>query len=486
MNKAVIWNLLGTVATMLTMVVTVPLFLRFYGPDRYGVIATLWVVLGYFSFLDFGMGPAIINFLSKPEEGDKTYVPRIFWTGVLLNTGTGLVVGGIVILGLLLVRTETLFSNPIVARELGTTLPWLIIVFPVALVYPILVGALDARQNFGIANANQVAGSIAFQVLPLLAVIVMPATLSVAVGASVLGRLGSALALMMYASLELKVGRPRFDRAIVRKLATFGGWVALSSAASSLLETADRLVVGGVFGPASAAWYSISYNVVSRVRSLPYAVVRALFPRIAAGSQNAAQELAFSAQALLLILVPAISVAIIVVEPAFRIWIGGSAAANTVPIARIMLVGMLMNCLAHLAVVALQAGGRPARLAMVHIIELPVFLLVMWLATRAFGLVGAATIWSARLVLDGIILFIVAKLERRLLALVLLQNIVPLVSCVIMMSSLPFLERAALAMVPLAIWAVWSFLNDDKVTRSIFLSVSTLIRSKIPLRRPVS
>jgi O-antigen/teichoic acid export membrane protein len=57
----------------------------------------------------------------------------------------------------------------------------------------------------------------------------------------------------------------------------------------------------------------------------------------------------------------------------------------------------------------LQGAGRPDLTAKLHLIELPCYLLALWLLIRTLGIEGAAIAWSARAVFDALALFVMAR-----------------------------------------------------------------------------
>ena len=50
------WSLLGNVLPMVAALAAVPFLLHYLGQERLGVLSLVWVVIGYFSFLDMGLG----------------------------------------------------------------------------------------------------------------------------------------------------------------------------------------------------------------------------------------------------------------------------------------------------------------------------------------------------------------------------------------------------------------------------------------------
>jgi O-antigen/teichoic acid export membrane protein len=452
MKRDVSWNIAGTVIMVLATLIAVPLFLRFYGADRYGVLVTVWALLGYFSLFDFGMGPAVVRALSSAGSDDDRSTARVFWTALLMNFSVGMCVA-------LLVFLLSLIFGPAaktdLQREIVRATPWFALMVPISLVYPILIGALDARRLFRLANVNQALGSLWFQFLPLVLVFVTTADLQTAALGSLAGRTLSALILLWLCFAKLHVGRPQFDRGSVRSLTSFGGWMAVSSSASVLLDTVDRFVVSYFMGASAAAWYAIAYTTVSRVRSLPQAVTRALFPRVASDPVGSRESLFKCVRILSLILVPGICAAMVLADPLLRAWLGAEAAAQVTPLTYVMLLGIFMNCLAPIPMGALQAGGHPNKVAFIHLLQIPPFLAVMILATMHFGVLGAAVMWSARVTLDAALMFRAAGMQRSFLREGLAPALLPLSTFGLMVGvDAPMAEKTSIVAALVASWAV--------------------------------
>jgi O-antigen/teichoic acid export membrane protein len=68
-------------------------------------------------------------------------------------------------------------------------------------------------------------------------------------------------------------------------------------------------------------------------------------------------------------------------------------------------VGVLFNSLAQIPFVLLQGAGRPDITAKIHLLELPFYLLALWLLISEMGINGAAMAWCARAMMDAGLLF---------------------------------------------------------------------------------
>ena len=55
------WNVAGQLAPLVVGVLTLPLLIRLVGLERFGFITLVWVLVGYASIFDFGIGRALVR-----------------------------------------------------------------------------------------------------------------------------------------------------------------------------------------------------------------------------------------------------------------------------------------------------------------------------------------------------------------------------------------------------------------------------------------
>jgi O-antigen/teichoic acid export membrane protein len=72
-------------------------------------------------------------------------------------------------------------------------------------------------------------------------------------------------------------------------------------------------------------------------------------------------------------------------------------------------VGVFIASLANVPFAFLQGVGRPDLIAALQVIELPLYLACLWWLVRMRGIEGAAIAWSARVAVDTLLLFVMAK-----------------------------------------------------------------------------
>src|SRR5688500_14352266 len=119
------YNLAGSLIPLALSLITVPLYLGLVGPERYGVLAIAWLLLGYFGLLDLGLGRATAYRLASQRDAPPEDRATTFWTAALLNPLIGFA-GGLVLLGVSQFFFATLFKVDADLRpEILAAVPWL-------------------------------------------------------------------------------------------------------------------------------------------------------------------------------------------------------------------------------------------------------------------------------------------------------------------------------------------------------------------------
>src|SRR5690606_33581883 len=89
---------IGEALPLVAAVVAMPLLLARLGVDRLGVLSLAWVVIGYFSLFDLGIGRATTQLVaSRIGEGRRDEVPALVRTALVLLLALGCAGGGALI-----------------------------------------------------------------------------------------------------------------------------------------------------------------------------------------------------------------------------------------------------------------------------------------------------------------------------------------------------------------------------------------------------
>jgi O-antigen/teichoic acid export membrane protein len=105
---------------------------------------------------------------------------------------------------------------------------------------------------------------------------------------------------------------------------------------------------------------------------------------------------------------PVVLLVIAFAPEGLQIWVGSAFAQNSTLVLRYLAAGVFVNCLAQIPLSLVQGTGRPDLVVGLVGFELPVYLVVVYWATKHHGLNGAALAWSARVVVEAAVLFFLA------------------------------------------------------------------------------
>jgi O-antigen/teichoic acid export membrane protein len=396
-------NVLGSAVPLALALVTIPLYLRVIGDARYGVLAAVWVLLGYFGLFDLGMGRAVANGVAKRTQSAPDQIGSFVWTAGAVALVLGIVGGAILaitggmLIGLLKMPAE------LRSEALPATIFFALAV-PGLTVSSVFQGALEGQERFWEANLVTSFGATVLQGLPLIAALIFGPSLMNLLAATALARItGAILAITLCNNW---IGRMQFNSSFLPELWRYGGWISVTSIVGPLMTVFDQLLIGSRLGATALAHYNIPFNIVVRVQVVPTAINRALFPRLAGVEQVEGHRLATDAIAVIAAVTTVLVVTgLICIDPFLNLWLGPKVAQDAAPVGEVLLVGLWFNCLAFVPYTLLQARGRPDVPARFHLIELVPYLAALWIGLTLFGLIGAAVVWSFRTLADALLLF---------------------------------------------------------------------------------
>jgi O-antigen/teichoic acid export membrane protein len=407
-------NLAGFVLPIAVSIVTVPRYLTLVGPDRYGVLVIVWIMLGYFGVFDLGLGRATAQQVAR-AVGDPQRTNTVFWTATGINTLLG-VVGGLVLVPVAYVLIEHVFKFPSeLKHEVVRSLPWLAFSVPLITVSAVFTGALQGRERFVPVNAIISVNGILFQLVPLVVAEHHGPNLVWLIASATLVQLVTSVLGFAACVRWISDRRPHVERDLGRVLLRFGGWVSVSGLIAPLLTIIDRLVVGAAVGAGGVTRYSVPFNLATRLWIIPNSVSRTIFPRLAMLPSQRAKEVAVDAlYGLFVAMTPIVIVSLLLVEPFLDLWVGSKLGHDAPRIAAILLMGVWVNGLAYIPYTYLQAQGRPDLPAKLHLMELLPFLAVLWVGLKLAGVQGGALAWSVRSAGDAALLAWVSRIQWRI------------------------------------------------------------------------
>src|SRR5712691_7432424 len=79
--RNMVFNLLGQGSPLLAALFAIPFLVEGLGTDRFGILTLAWMVIGYFSLFDLGLGRAVTKFAAELlGSRNSAGFNRLVWT----------------------------------------------------------------------------------------------------------------------------------------------------------------------------------------------------------------------------------------------------------------------------------------------------------------------------------------------------------------------------------------------------------------------
>jgi O-antigen/teichoic acid export membrane protein len=410
--KNTLWNLAGGTPVVLA-VFSIPILIRDLGKERFGVLALAWALVGYASFFDVGLGRALTQLVArKLGAGEEEEIPALVWTSLLLMLALGTL--GCVAVGAVspwLISHELRIPEAIQSESL-TAFYLLAFSIPAVICSAALRGLLEAHQRFMMASALRIPLSAFTFVGPL---IVLPFSHSLVpvVAALVAGRyIGLVGHFWLCVKVVPELRRITWHAPSALPLLRFGGWMTVSNVVGPLMVTLDRFFIAAIISVTAVAYYATPYELITKLLLISIAVVGVMFPAFSISFVSDGPRTAVlygrTLKFLFLALFPIVLLAIVLAKNGLTLWLGADFALHSTRVVQWLAVGVLANSVALVPFSFVQGIGRPDLTAKLHLLELPIYLAILYWLIHAHGIEGAAIAWTARTVFDALALFVIA------------------------------------------------------------------------------
>ena len=414
LKRNTVWNLAGTGLPLLLGAVTIPYLIRTTGVEAFGVLTLVWALIGYFSLFDFGLGRALTQQVAAARSADLVAeLPGLVKTGLWFTAATG-VAGGI-ILAVLANQLALHWLNVSVPLQPSTSQALLIaaIGIPLTTVTTGLRGILEAYEDFKAVNLMRIGLGAANFGLPALSVMLIGTSLAWMVASLVAARAVVLLGHMWLVHQRLPVGwvSGHFNKANMRGLLSFGVWMTVTNVVGPLMVTADRFIISAVLGASVVAYYTVPFEMLIRVLVLPGALTSALFPRLAVVmTTDAVEARRLYKKCLVLTTAALLPICLFIAVGSkwgLTLWLGNDFAEQSWLIVCILAVGVLLNGVAYIPFATIQAAGDARSTALLHVVELIIYLPLLFFGLKMYGLLGAAVAWTTRAGIDLVALLVI-------------------------------------------------------------------------------
>lgn len=405
----ILWNLSGFILPMIFALFCIPIFIKALGVEKFGILTIIWSITGYFNLFDMGMGRALTQKLSTClGNNDFRSISPIIWSAIAIILVFG-VLGGILLCGanFFLIPRFLKTSNELLAQT-QHTIALIAFFFPMTILNIGLKGVFDSFQKFRFTSILNIFVSACNYILPIF---IFPFTKNIAyiILILIVGRL---VTLIFYFAKISDMVEGFFkgislNIAHIKSLTNFGFWITVSNIIGPIMVYFDRFFIASMLSAGVVAYYTTPFEVAFRIFGIPCMLFSVLFPAFAqtvTSDYETSQKLYKKSFWLIFAMMfTVIAIIFLFAKIALSLWISPEFAQHSYRITQILIVGVFLFSITLPSFNFMQAIGRSDISAIIHLIELPFYLIVLFVLIKYYGLIGAAMAWTLRGVLDYIL-----------------------------------------------------------------------------------
>lgn len=411
--KNTVYNILGYGVPLIFALVLIPPLIKGLGTERFGVLNLAWVIIGYFSFFDFGIGKGLTKVIAEKLGLQQTEpIPKIFWSALFLMFAVSTFIAIIIFFFVpSLVNIFKISHN--LQHEVLNTFYILAFAIPIVSTTAGLRGVLEAHQKFGIINVIRVFLGIFTFLIPLLFLLLTDSLFWI-VFSLVFIRM---IIWIIYLLLCFKVNNDfkkhvKFDLNAIKPVLKFSAWITVANIIGPIILYSDRFLIGALISAAAITYYATPFEIVTKLLVIPSALSGVLFPVFSASflskPEISKKILIRGIKFIFLIIYPAVFLLVTFSFDGMKLWLGENFAMHSSFVLQFLAIGILMNSLSLIPNNFFQGIGKPKIPTLINMAELPFYLVIMYFSIKISGINGAAAAYMFAATIDAAVMYIVA------------------------------------------------------------------------------
>lgn len=397
---------------MLLGLVAVPYLLNRIGVERFGILTLIWALIGYFSIFDFGLGRALTQKVAAIRGGEsRDSIAAATKSGLKLMSITGCVGSAVVLAFFGIGGVEWLGIRGALVEETQDAVYIAAIGIPAATMTSGLKGILEGYEKFKAVNILKLLLGASNFLIPMAIVQYWGTELQLIVVGLVASRLIIMLLhiLPVIRQVNFHVGHDlSHSDHIAQHLIKFGAWMTLSNLISPLMVISDRFVISHFLGGAEVAYYTVPHDFLLRALVVPAAITTTAFPvfshMINSNVGNAVKIYKKCIYSILGLLALLALFVLLFGHWALALWLGDAFADQSYQIATLLAIGVMFNGIAQVPHAVLQAAGDVRRTSIIHMGEFILYMPMLVVSVKIWGITGAAIVWMGRAAVDFLML----------------------------------------------------------------------------------
>lgn len=397
------------------LIIGTRLVLDSLGADSFGILSLVGGTIGYFLYLDIGVGETVVKKVS--EQTDSKEISRIVSSLFFFSMALGVLLAVIVFLFanygvtfLFSFESELMQSCIRVFIVIAAGL-WLM--YPLNIFGKVFIGL----QRLDVYNWLRVIFQTAI-LAAILAALKFSNSAEAAVAAiTVVGILWKLTALLVLRKMypEIEVSVSHFDSSLLRELLRYKSYATVSQAGGHLVYQCDIFMLGIFMNPLAVTMYSIANIIAVKIAEISGVLGTAMFPMVSrfygeGMKDRLRKSFIITLQMMMFITMPAAAFIAAFSGPILELWVGPQYL-DSAPALKWLAAAWMFNALSTVSAFTLKAVNRPDAEAGRVIIVLALNLILDFLFIQWWGVIGAV---YATLIAQALWLFMITSAASRL------------------------------------------------------------------------
>lgn len=395
-KKDALLSLVGFVLPVVVGLYAIPSLLSSLGGERFGVLTLVWAIVGLSSIFDIGVGRSL-TYLISVNSKNEFEIRSIYTTGLLMVLVVSSLCAAVICLSS--EKLSVLMNAKIIQiNELHNAIAYCSIgVVPTA-INSVIRGAAEGLSDYYLSMLNRIAVGSGMFAVPLVSDYFWGPNLAF-ITLAIVGFRWLCMLHMLY-SVKLSFGK--ICQSNLKKICMYGSWITVSNVVSPIMVYADRFFISNLLGAGDVQFYAIPQEAMQKLLLIPSAISNSVVSKLTMiGKTN---EWIFASKKFLqhgkVIHLSSLLMFLVCSKALFVLWLGEDFWLTAEPIVYLVLVGIYFNGIAQYYTVFLSSKNKTKQMAIIHCLEFPFYMAAMYLSIKYYGLMGAATAWSSRVVID--------------------------------------------------------------------------------------
>lgn len=404
--SAALSALFGKGTTLLVNAATVPITVRYLGPESYGLWITISSTIAMFYVLDIGISSTLTNLISEAYAADdKNRAAAYFATAFWITIG---IAGILTFVGWLLwpfIHWASIFhvQDPTLVGDTSRAVAAGFIVFLLALPTGLVFKVLGGYQELHIANLFAAGGSI-LSLLVVLVIVYLHGSLPILVagyaGSAVAANAACLLWTCLFRKPWMKPWPTLVNSRFIGRIFQSGVQFFAIQMAGLIVFSSDNLIISHYLNPAQVTPYAVTWRFVSYIAAVQTLIFPALWPAFSEAYASGHLEWIRSTygrvrRITIAVLTVGCGITVVAGREIIRIW-AGSAAVPSQLIIWLMCVWIGIYAFSTNQSCLMGATSRVGKQAIAGLIAAAVNLIlsILWVRTKGSTGVLLATIVS--------------------------------------------------------------------------------------------